>query len=351
MNRQLVALLWFTCTADAAQVDPSTIPSTTALSRFESRLERLRVKYDIPGMSAVIVQSNAVVWSKGFGYADLEVRHPTTPDTVYHLASLTKPFAAVVLLQLVQEGKLNLDAPASDFGINLKSDGVIRVRHLLTHTSEGIPGTVYRYSGNRFGELDKVLTKTTGKSFAQLVSERILEPLQLTNTSPNPRLPQSAAEAHRDPAEFTRRLARGYHPDGIKPLEFPYPMHFATAAGLVSTVGDMARFSMALDEDRLLRKETKELAFSPALSSDGKRMPYGLGWFVQERKGVKLVWHYGWWIGNSSLIIKVPERGLTFVMLANSDGLSREFDLGKDENVLRSPFAKEFVSAFVEAKK
>lgn len=90
----------------------------------------------------------------------------------------------------------------------------------------------------------------------------------------------------------------------------------------------------------MLRPDTVRLAFAPAVASSGKPLPYGLGWFVQQHRGVQLIWHYGWWVGDSSLIIKIPERKLTFILLANSDGLSRKFDLGQDNDVRRSPFAR-----------
>ncbi len=319
-------------------------PGPTDFEKLEARLESLRKKWKVPGMSAAVVSGEKVVWSHGFGMANMATQQTATPDTIYHLASLTKPFAAVVLLQLVEQGRLNLETPVSQFGISLESPGTIRVRHLLTHTSEGVPGEEFRYSGNRFGQLDKILTGITSNSFAKEVSERILEPLALTNTAPNPLQVESCRGAGRDPGTFTLRLAQGYAPDGVTPV--PYRSHFVTAAGLVSTVGDLARFSVALDGEQLLKKETIELAFTPAKSSKGKPLPYGLGWFVQERKGVKLVWHYGWWDGDSSLIVKIPARKLTFILLANSDGLSRKFDLGKDEDVRRSPFARAFLAAF-----
>jgi CubicO group peptidase (beta-lactamase class C family) len=202
---------------------------------------------------------------------------------------------------------------------------------------------VYRYSGNRFGELDKVLTKAAGQTFAQLLSERILEPLNLTNTAPNPSRREACAQAHRDPGEFARRLASAYALDGT-PLE--HPKYFLTAAGLVSTVGDVARFSIALDDGRLLRPETRARAFSPFVSESAVALAYGYGWFIQQRLTTKLVWHYGWGVGNSTLIIKVPERRLTFILLGNSEGLSRKFDMGKDNNVLRSSFARAFLEAF-----
>ena len=108
----------------------------------------------------------------------------------------------------------------------------------------------------------------------------------------------------------------------------------------------MARYSLAIDADRFLRPETKELAFTPARSTTGKTLPYGLGWFVQEIGGQKIIWHYGYWQANSSLIIKVPERKLTFVILANTDMLSKPYDLGAGD-LLKSPVAREFMGAFV----
>ena len=313
------------------------------LASLERGLERLRLRWNVPGMAAGVAFSNQIVWTKGFGHSDLATKQPVTPETVFHLASLTKPFAAVVLLQLFERGELDLDEPVSQFGIELTADGVVHVRHLLTHTSQGRPGEAYRYSGARFAKLDKVIEGKTQKSFAQLVAERVLDPLGLTNTSPNPYSPVACAAAGRDAAVFLERSARGYAFDGKTPVE--YAKHFVTAAGLVSTVGDMLRFSMALDEDKLLRPETKALAFTPAKTSSGKSLPYGLGWFVLQEDGAKIVWHYGWDRANSTLIIKVPDRNVSFVLLGNSEALSRKFDLGSDANVRRSPFAKEFLKS------
>lgn len=313
------------------------------LEALESRLERLRLRWKIPGLSAAVGHEGKIVWAEGFGSADRAANRPATPDTVYHLASLTKPFAATVFLQLVEEGRLDLEESVSQFGVSLESQGLVRVKHLLTHTSEGVPGERYRYSGSRFGQLDKVLTGVTGRSFATEVSERVLEPLALVHTSPNPWSPQACAEAKRDADFFARRLAQGYAPDGVTPVE--YKRHFVTAAGLVSTVGDVVRFSAALDDDRLLRARERQLAYSPAITSTGRPLPYGIGWFVYERRDVRVLWHYGWWQGSSSLIVKIPDHRLTFVVLANSDGLSREFNLDRDNNVRRSPFARAFLRA------
>ncbi len=315
--------------------------ATNEFGKLADGLERLRQRWKVPGMAAGVATDGRVVWEQCFGFADLAERRPATPETVFHLASLTKPFAAVVLLQLVEAGQLDLDAPVGPMGVTLEAAGEIRVRHLLTHTSEGVPGREFRYSGNRFAQLDKVLNATAHRSFAELVGERILGPLGLTNTSPNPFATNACAAAGREPEVFARRSARGYAFDGVTPVD--YPRHFVTAAGLVSTVGDVLRFANALDGEALLRPETRQLMFTPARSPDGKTLAYGLGWFVQVRRGVTVVWHYGWDRANSTLLIKVPERGASFVLLGNSEALSRKFDLGKDNDVTRSPFAREFL--------
>src|ERR1044072_8976991 len=161
-------------------------PSDEArIARLETQLESLRQELKIPAYSAAIVKNQKVIWAKGFGYADVENKIPATEHTAYHLASLTKTFASTILMQLVQDGKINLDDPVSKYGITLESNGVIRVRHLFSHTSEGNPGEHYSYNGNRYAELDKVIEKATGQSFAQLLIANILDPLGMNETAPN----------------------------------------------------------------------------------------------------------------------------------------------------------------------
>ena len=454
------------------------------IARLETLLESLRQDLKIPAYSAAIVKDQKVIWAKGFGYADVENKIPATEHTAYHLASLTKTFASTILMQLVQEGKVKLDDPVSKYGITLESNGVIRVRHLLSHTSEGNPGEQYRYNGNRFSELDKVVQRASGKSFAELLIANILDPLSMNETAPNvprtvstksPNAAGQAAEAevkaavmdifaslnsgnidqverhlapqqNRFPAEgglltsfinaadlrgafqaglkvkfavnnlevavygdsaiatffrsgtitppngpprtdgpwrssyfwnkqdgawklihahesrldgaiitekhqerfdtVSKILAQPYALDReFKITKISYPQSFSTAAGLISTVLDMAKYDIAIDQNKFLTKETQQLAFTPAVSTKGEQLPYGLGWFTQNYKGTKLIWHYGYWTGNSSFILKVPERNITFIIMANSDNLSRPTDLGSGD-ALTSPVGMAFLKTF-----
>ncbi|MBC7791993.1 MAG: beta-lactamase family protein [Anaerolineae bacterium] len=317
----------------------------TSVPDFEKRLENLRTRSHIPAITAVIAKGQAIVWVKGFGIADLATQRPAADTTVYHLASLTKPFAATVILQLVEEGKVSLDDPVSRYGIQIPGPGIVLVRHLLSHTSEGTPGARYSYNGNRFGLLDSVIVRATGMSLGAALQERIFAKIGLHHTAPNP---QSAAfrATSLNRAAFEANMARGYTYSGSKYNPTSYPSYFGSAAGLTASAVDVALFSMALDRGALLRPETRVLAYTPTVDPTGTSLPYALGWFSTRYKGVRIIWHYGLWTANSSLIIKVPERDLTFVVLANTDALSQAYPLGAGK-LESSPWAREFLDAFV----
>jgi len=317
------------------------------LTGFEAELDSLRVELRIPGMSAAIVRDGEIAWSRGFGYADAEAEIPATAATSFHLASLTKTFAATIIMQLVERGLVNLEDPVTEYGIDLPGDHTVRVRHLLTHTSEGVPGSAYHYSGARFGELDAVIQGATGRAFAELLVERILEPLGLRNTAPNVQSQAAFALRGINREAFVANMAKPYELEGLRVFPARYPSYFGTSAGLIASAEDMAAYSIAIDEGRFLSPETWELVFTPAVSNSGATLPYGLGWFIHRHEGIELQWHYGLWDANSSLIVRAPERGLAFVVLANTSMLSRAYNLGGDSNVLRSHVARLFVESFV----
>jgi CubicO group peptidase (beta-lactamase class C family) len=334
------------CSAATTEPQLPTLAPARDVAEFESHLEQLRTALRIPAFSAAITRGNRVVWAKGFGMADVEGRVPATPETEYHLASLTKTFASTVILQLVDEGKVSLDDPVSKYGITLASSGVIRVRHLMSHTSEGQPGARYAYNGNRFSLLDSVIVRASGQTFAQRVAERILVPLRVQRTAPNPLASSSFAVMGFDQSQFIARMAKPYALSNDAIVASSYPTSFSTAAGMVSTALDMALYSIAMDTNAFLRSATKALAWSPTIATTGDTLPYGLGWFTTRVSGERVVWHYGYWTANSSLIVKVPSRGLTFVIMANSDMLSRPTNLGAG-NLMSSSLAREFLNSFV----
>jgi hypothetical protein len=128
-----------------------------------------------------------------------------------------------------------------------------------------------------------------------------------------------------------------------------YFSDFSAGAGLISTVTDLAKFDVALDANTLVTPATKELMWTPTVSNSGQKLPYGLGWFTQDYRGTRLIWHYGFSPpSTSALILKLPEERLTFIVLANTDGLSSPFQLGGGD-VLTSLLALTFYKHFILA--
>src|SRR6476646_5684353 len=239
------------------------------IARLETLLESLRQELKIPAYSAAIVKNQKVIWAKGFGYAEVENKIPATEHTAYHLASLTKTFASTILMHLVQEGKVKLDDPVSKYGITLESNGVIRVRHLLSHTSEGNPGEQYRYNGNRFAELDKVIQGSTGKSFAELLIANILDPLGMNETAPNvPRIlgttsPNTAGQAaEAEVKAAVMDIVGGFNSGNIDQVErrlAPQQNRFPAEGGFLTSFVDAVQIRGALQSGFKLKFEVHNL--------------------------------------------------------------------------------------------
>lgn len=360
------------------------LPSSDSMQTFERDLDRLRSDLNIPGISVAVLQEQKIVFSRGFGYADLENEIPATEKTAYEIASLTKPFAAAILMQLVEAGLLDLDAAMADIlrdtvftfpkladndiqgyaelckflmDLSKATSGpyarfaflfqeyhgdanLITVKHHLTHTAQGKPGEAYRYNGFLYGLLSYVVEAVTEESFEERLANNIIAPLEMTDTVPN--------ASTRRRAEIMVEMAKPYKLDDagkIVRAKYQSEGRATAASGMISTVLDLAKFDAAMDRDQVVSAESKTAMFTPTISSRDETLPYGMGWFVQDHQGTRLIWHYGWETAYSSLIVKIPTRGFTFLLLANSDGASSPFDLGSGD-VLQSPFAALFLTRF-----
>jgi CubicO group peptidase (beta-lactamase class C family) len=351
------------------------------IQTFQDEIDRLRKDNGIPGMSVAVIKDQQIVFAKGFGLADIENRILATADTPFNIASLSKPFAAAILMKLVEKGRLDLDTAIADtlkntdftysvgtfhgytnvcrkikefsrdpnfeYAFLLKNYRCdresITIRHHFTHTAQGKPGENYRYNGFLFGFLSLVAEEVSGKPYPALLVDHIIAPLEMTNTIP------STTEEHRDRilAKRAKYYRVGFGGE-FKPSS--YPVTLSSSAGIVTTVQDMAKFDVAMDRNLIVSADSKAKMFSETISNMGKPLPYGLGWFVQEHAGAKLVWHYGWAPkAYSSLILKVPEKDVTFILFANSEGASADYHLGRGD-VLRSPFAVSFLNVFTDIK-
>jgi CubicO group peptidase (beta-lactamase class C family) len=334
------------------------VPAASAIpSAIESYIEALRVQAGIPGISAVIVQDGQIVWERGFGFRDQEARLRADPDTLYPVGDLTQTLSAALILRCAEERRIEVDAPARAYGLALP-EATASIRHVLSHTSEEQPGEIFRYSPERFATLARAVEACVpDQPFRRILAGRILDHLAMIDSVPGPDLAARAGlpedlftqEEFDRYAALMRRVAVPYRVDRNRRAtraELPSD-GISAAAGLVSTVRDLARFDAALDDDSFFEEETRTLAWTNALNRERSPHPTGLGWFVQSYKGERVVWHYGL-LPNaySALFVKVPARGVTIVLLANSDGLSAPYQLHLGD-VTRSPYALAFLRLFV----
>jgi CubicO group peptidase (beta-lactamase class C family) len=338
----------------------ATVGRMRRIERFEQRVELIRQSLDIPGMSVAVLHQQEVIMARGFGVVDLVQATPASEHTPYPIASLTKTFAAAVIMRLVEEGKLDLDEPMSRYdpgyaqwcgeikarnapwarNYNCDSER-ISVRHHLTHTAQGKPGSAYQYNGTLFARLTAVINALSPKGFNRAIEEDILNPLGMNDTALGANDPNKAGVVARMPKPY--RLDEDFKL--VESTTFTPPLDYISAAsGMVSTVMDLARYDVAIDRDRVYSPQAKRQIWTAAKSPTGQRFPYGLGWFVWE-PSAKFYWHYGWYPDAfSSLLFKVPDQELTLILLACTDRASSVFRLGHGD-----PLRSAFVTAFLDS--
>ena len=324
---------------------------------IEHYLEALRQQAGIPGLSAAVVQDREIVWERGFGFQNVESRIRATPDTPYYVGGLSQSLAAVLLLQCVEQKRFGLDDPVRRYGLELPEQNAT-LRHVLSHSSSGTPGATYRFTPERYADLSKVMEWCAPQPYRKSVAHRILERLAMRDSVPGSDLkdpevvPEGlfTSDALERYAQVLDRVAVPYRVEGRNRavrVDLPSPEGINGATGLISTVRDLAEFDRALESTLLLLEETRAEAWSARATADGTPMPTGLGWFVQQYRGEPVVWQYGH-IPNaySSMILKLPNRHTTIVLLANSDGLAVPFNLSEGD-VTRSLFATMLLRMFV----
>jgi len=319
------------------------------LALFTRYLEPLRIQAGIPGLSAAIASNGQIIWEGGLGLADVEASVAAAPHTPYPIASITKTATSTLLMQCVEEGRLNLDAPIRTYTPTVP-DANATVRQVLAMASDAAAGSIYRYDGDRFVALTPVVEACTGDSYRVALARRILDRIGMSDSVPGHDL-EAVANPAFDPATLTRyravlaRIAKPYVVRNGRPALSDYPPKDINAsAGVVSTVRDLARYDAAIDAHVLMSSSTQLIAWTPFRLTSGREGPYALGWFVQSTVAGRAVWHYGQWPTFSSLILKLTDRGVTLILLANSDGLSSRFPMAAGD-VAVSPFARAFIQA------
>jgi CubicO group peptidase (beta-lactamase class C family) len=299
-------------------------------------------KQKIPGLSLAIVKNGEIVKAAGYGMANLEHNVAARPETVYQSGSVGKQFTATLVMMLVEEGKMNLDDHISKYIADAPAIWKdITIRHLLTHTSgisNGLygqinmrqnytedelvkkiasipldfqPGEKWNYSNPGYVMLGILVHKATGKFYGDLLQEKIFKPLGMNTAriiNESDIIPNRAAGY---------RLVRGE----LKNQEWVSPALNTTADGsLYFTVLDMARWDAALYTEKLLKKSSLDLMYTPVKLNSGKTHNYGFGWAFSDVNGRRLIEHGGAWQGFTTHIARYVDDRLTVIVLTNRAG-------------------------------
>ena len=325
-----------------------------ALNLFEQYLEPLRRQSGVPGLSAAILQDGKTVWERGLGMRDVEASLPALADTPYPVSDLTQTFTAVMLLTCVEYGLVALDTPIGAWAPGTP-DSAATLRQLLAHAAPAGTPSAYRYDPGRFATLAAPIESCGKQPYRKLLAQYVLDRLGMVDAVPGRDIAAISDDVRELFAETSMeryasalaRLATPYKVDKrgrASRSEFPATSSINASNGLIASVRDLARYDAGLEV--LLLQETLAASWTNARGAD-TALPTGLGWFVQPYEGEQLVWHFGLTTdAYSSLILKVPARRLTLILLANSDGLSAPFSLDKGD-VTSSPFAKAFLRLFL----
>jgi CubicO group peptidase (beta-lactamase class C family) len=317
----------------------------TAQDRFDGVRALIRQRIAdglLPSITVAVAQRGKIIWEEGFGWANREERIPANENTMYSLASISKPFTATALMTLVQAGKIDLDKPINDYlgDAKLKARiGDATVRRVANHSSGlplhfqlfysnepyqkpsydetilrygnvvTIPGEHYQYSNLGFGVIGYVLARVSGESYPDFMRETVFLKLGLTHTS-------VGVGSGLEKFQAIRYDSKGAP---YPPYDFDHP----GASAIYSSAHDLVRFGMFHLKDHLpgqvqiLTDASIDAMHQPTMKiSDNQG--YGIGWFTEDRPGgYHVVSHTGGMPGVATILATAPSEDIAVVVLMN----------------------------------
>src|SRR2546421_5523491 len=308
----------------------------------------------ISGATIALIDDQQIVFVRGFGFADKKRRIPSRPDTIYRAGSISKLFTAVATMQLVEQGRLDLDAPVTKylptFSVIVPFDNAkpITLRQLMSHRSGMVreapvggyfdgsepgmdktvaslascvltypPTTRTKYSNSGVTVVGKVVEQVSGMPFPVYQQKQLLGPLGMSSS------------AFLRNSQIRRKLAAGYLPvangaGGFREIDAPlFDFGILAAGNLYTTAEDLGRFISFLFGDgraggqQLLRPQTLAEMFTPQLTSETNG--FGLGFSIGHFRGRKTVSHMGAVYGFTSILTAIPSEKIAVVVLCNDD--------------------------------
>lgn len=320
----------------------------TTLTPF---IEEAMQAYDLPGFAIGIVKDNEVVYARGFGYKNIDTKKPVTNTTLFHMASISKPFVATAVMQLVEQGKIDLEAPVTTYLPYFKLDDKrytdITIQQMLSHISgmpdvedyewdnpqydEGAleryvrslagkkmrfdPGESFAYSNMAYECLGDVIAKVSGMSFADYEKKYILDPAGMKESTflKPEHLPENWASGH-------LRTIRTVAWEG-----YPYNRMHGPSSTLHSNAIEMCSWAIINMKrgisagQKILEGASYDLLWKPwfKIGSEDSEDAVGLSWFLGTHRGEKAIYHSGGDTGFNTFLTLLPERSSAVVVLCN----------------------------------
>ena len=290
----------------------------------------------IPGLSLIVIKDGKIVKAAGYGFANLKLEIPATPETVYKIGSVGKQFIATGIMLLVQEGKLSVDEPIGKFleGTPAAWNGMT-IRHLMTHTSGLVyeppgydpfktqsdadviktvyplalrfaPGEKWEYGNASYFALADVIRKVAGRPWDDYLNEKVFKPAGMKTTRTT------------TTTEIVPNRALGYTNNDKLQDAADWPAVRPSGAFL-STVLDLAKWDGVLSAGTILSDSTRRQMWTPVILNDGTSYPYGFGWELGSIRGRRAVHHGGGIPGFLSEFARFVDDRLTVVVLMNLD--------------------------------
>jgi CubicO group peptidase (beta-lactamase class C family) len=352
----VIAPVSFSQTSSATSTEPYAAARTHAHAVGNELLAR-----GIPGLSVAVAVDGHLVYAEGFGYADLEQRVSAWPTTKYRIGSISKPLTAVGLVQLVERGKLDLDAPVQKYVPSFPDKGTKITARLLAGHLAGIrhyqgdeiyiskhydkvidglaifendplaspPGTAFHYSSYGFNLLSAVMESAAGEDFLSYMQKNVFTPMGLIDTI-----------ADQNRAIIPQR-ARFYEREKDGPIvnaAYVDSSYKWAGGGFLSTPEDLVRFGSLLLHPGFLSENALHMLFTSQKTSAGQETGYGMGFFIRKSEsGQRVYEHAGGSIGASCQLIVYPDSHVVIAMLTNG-GLPIAWKASDVESIAE-PFA------------
>ncbi len=318
-------------------------------TQIEAAISKFMASSHAPGVSVAVVENGEYVWSQGFGFADLENNSPASEHTLYRLGSISKSLTATAAMQLWERKQLDLDAPVQKYcaafpqkpwpittrlvmghlaGIrHYKSESpddpeIGNTKHFDNPIQAGLdffkndalvsePGKTFHYSTQGYTLVGCVIEGASGSKYVDFMRQNVFVPAGMEHTQADDRF---AIIAYR--TRFYLKTESGT----VENADFLDSSYKIPGGGWLSSAEDMARFEVAILNDKLLKPATRALMWTPLKPSDGSKDGYALGWGVGESDGIADIGHNGGQQGTSTTFFIVPAQRDGVVVLANLEG-------------------------------